>query len=155
MILFCILSCTLLVSCGGGTITGRYTDNRGHWMPAKDSTGKIVSNIEIFDSVYKTEPYFSQKVSIAKHDGTLWIAIVFGALCLALLIFGFIQTTKPQKNDYILLLWPLLSIICGIIAVSSINWASTKEMAIPKITYDSVMKADGNLKKWLDTQIYK
>jgi hypothetical protein len=54
-----------------------------------------------------------------------------------------------------LLAWPLAGIVCGIIAVSSINWASTKEVQISKTTYDSVMKADGNLKKWLDTQIFK
>src|SRR6185312_652179 len=141
-----LLPLILLISCTGGHVSGYTVSNQGTWLPVKDSTGKIVSNTLVLkDTIVDIVPFFGQKIKIAAHHGGLAVFIIFNVLALALLIFGFIQTTKPQKNDYLHLLWPLLAIICFCIAFGSVEWASGKVVEMPKTTYDSIIVNHGDL----------
>lgn len=155
-LLYLIVPVLFLASCTGGHVDGYTVSNQGTWVPVKDNTGKIISNTLVYkDTTIDVVPFFWQKVKIAAHHGGLGVFIAFSILCLALLIFGFIQTTKPQRNDYRNLLWPILAIICGCIAFGSVESASGKVVEIPKTTYDSIIINHGDLKGYLDTQILK
>lgn len=145
-----------LASCTGGKVDGYTVSNQGTWVPVTDSTGKIISNALVYkDTTVDVIPFFGQKVKIAAHHRGLAVFIIFIVLAVGLLIFGFIQTTKPQKNDYLNILWPLLALVCFFIAFGSVEWARGKEVEMPKTTYDSIQTNHGDLKAYLETQIYK
>lgn len=153
--LLLLLPVLFFASCGGGEVTAIVPSQQQHWVPVYDSAGKITHNVLSSDSECTVNPYFGQRVKIAKHNGTLTWCYVFGALCLGLLIFGLIQTIRAQKSDYILLVYPILSIISGGIAASSVDWAHTKQFTIKQSTYDSAIKADGSIKKYIDAHLYE
>ena len=156
-ILFFFLSAiVLLASCTGGIIDGYTPSNQGKWVVVTDSSGCAIGTKEIFpDTTAAVRVYFSQKVKIAAHHGGLGVFIAFSILGVLLLAFGFWQTTRPQRNDYLNLLWPILALICGIIAFGSIEWARGKDVLIPKKTYDSVIVNHGDLKAVLEPYIYQ
>jgi len=155
-LLFLILPILFLASCTGGHVDGYTVSNQGTWVPVKDSTGKIISNTLVYkDTTVDIVPFFTQKVKIAAHHGGLAVFIIFNILALALLIFGFIQTTKPQKNDYLNILWPILAIICFCIAFGSVGWTRGKVVEMPKTTYDSIIVNHGDLKSAIEPLIYK
>lgn len=155
-LLYLILPVLFLASCTGGHVDGYTVSNQGTWIAVKDSTGKIISNALFYkDTTVDVVPFFGQKIKIAAHHGGLAVFVIFNILGIAILIFGFIQTTKPQKNDYLNILWPILAIICFCIAFGSVEWARSKVVEMPKTTYDSIIVNKGDLKGYLDTQIYK
>lgn len=155
-LLFLILPIILLASCTGGHVNGYTVSNQGTWVPVKDSAGKIVSNTLVYkDTTVDVVPFFWQKVKVSAHHGGLAVFIIFLVLALGLLVFGFIQTMKVQRNDYLNLLWPILALICFFIAFGSVEWASGKVVEMPKTTYDSIINNKGDLKAYLDTQILK
>jgi hypothetical protein len=154
-LLFLIPVLLLLASCQkyGDKITQRYTAQQGHWEPVTDSAGRFTSTVEVFDSVYKVVPSKVQKYALAKKNGRLAVCYIFLGLSIALILFGIIFLSGGGKPIG-LAAFPA-AIICLWIAASSIDWAVTKEAEIPKVTYDSLMKADGNLKVFWDQNLYK
>lgn len=145
----------LLASCQkyGDKITQRYISQQGHWEPVTDSAGKITGTIEVFDSLYKTVPSKVQKYALAKKNGRLVVCYIFLVLAIALFIGGIIYLSGGGKP--IGLGAFVAGIICLWISASSIDWAVSKEAEIPKVTYDSLQKADGNLKAFWDQNLYK
>jgi hypothetical protein len=153
--LFLLPVILLLASCQkyGDKIIQRYTAQRGHWVSVTDSAGKITSNVEVFDSLYKVVPSKVQKYALAKTSGRLAVCYIFLGLATALFLFGIIYLSGGGKPIGIGTF--VVGIIFLWIAASSIDWAVTKEAEIPKITYDSLMKSDGNLKVFWDQNLYK
>lgn len=153
--LFVLPAIMLLTSCQhyGDKITQRYTAQQGHWEPVTDSSGKITSNAEVFDSLYKVVPSKIQKYALAEKNGRLAVCYIFLGLAGALIAFG-IAFLSGGGKPIVLATFPA-AIICLCIAAASIDWAVTKEAEIPKVTYDSLMKADGNLKVFWDQNLYK
>jgi len=147
----------LLASCQpyGDNITQRYTSQQGHWEPVFDSAGQIAGTVEVFDSLYTIQPSKIQRYDIAKKNGTIVWLYVFGFLGVASLAYSFYTTTSMPKWKGTPVAFGVLGIILFSCAVSSIDWAVTKEADIPKITYDSLMKTDGNLKAFWDQNLYK
>lgn len=130
-----ILAIIFSTGCESG-ITQRYVAQQGHYEPVTDSTGKIVRNELSFDSVYKYVPTFSEKVQIAKHDGTATIAIILLIVGLAAIIYGIIYGNNAGK-------WVGLPVVLFCVAIAlfggaagTINWAHTKEIEIPKKVWD-------------------
>lgn len=156
-LLFLIPFLLLLASCQkyGDKITQRFTAQQGHWEPVKDSTGKIASNVMVFDSAYVIQPSKLQRYAIAKKNGTVIWLYIFGVLGLASLAYSYYTTTGMPKWKGTPVAFGLAGIIFLICAVAVIDWAVTKEAEIPKVTYDSLMKADGNLKTFWDQNLYK
>lgn len=134
-------------------VTQQYLSQQGHWEPVKDSTGKITSNHLVYDTLLKVDPSFSQKVTIAKHDGTGIIAIILLLLAVGLIAYGIRYANNAGK-------WAGLPAVlfCAAIfscagAAATINWAGTKEVGIPKVLYDSLRNTADGLKNYLDQRI--
>jgi len=155
-LLFLIPILLLLASCQkyGDKITQRYISQQGHWELVGDSSDKIIRRVLVFDSLYKVVPSKVQKYALAKSNGQLVVCYVFLGLSIALIVFGIIYLSGAGKS-YIGIGAFILAILLLPVAASSIDWAVTKEAEIPKATYDSLMKADGNLKVFWDQNLYK
>lgn len=147
----------LLASCReyGDKITQRMVSNQGHWVVTVDSSYKAIGTTEVFDSAYVIQPSKIQRYAIAKKNGTAIWLYIFGVLGLASIAYSYYTTTIIPKWKGTPIASGLLGIILLICAVASIDWAVSKEAEIPKITYDSLMKADGNLKAFWDQNLYK
>lgn len=156
-LLYLIPILLLLASCQkyGDKITQRYTSQQGHWAPVVDSAGITTSNVEVFDSLYKIQPSKVQRYQIANNNGTIVWLYVFGVLGVASLAYSFYTTTSIPKWKGTPVAFGILGIILLICAVASIDWAVSKEAEIPKVTYDSLMRVDGNLKAFWDENLYK
>ncbi len=156
ILLFILPIALLLASCTGGKVNGFTVSNQGTWVPVMDSTGKIVSNTLVYkDTTVDIVPFFGQKIDVAAHHGGLAVFVIFNILAVSLLIFGFIQTKKAQRNDYLNLLWPILAIICFCIAFGSVEWATGKVVEMPKTTYDSIIVNHGDLKSAIEPLLLK
>src|SRR5882762_6484402 len=131
----------LLASCQkyGDKITQRYISQQGYWYwdTVSDNAGKITSNVELFDSLYKVVPSKTQKYALAKKNGGLTVCYIFLGLAIVLILFGIIYLSGGGKSIG-LAAFPV-AIICLWAAAGSIDWAVSKEAEIPKITYDSLM----------------
>lgn len=145
----------ILFSSCGQKITQRYLSQQGHWSPVLDSTGKIVSNELKYDSVYKLEPAFAQKIAIAKSTGVFTWFIVLILAAAALILAGILYANNAGKWAGI----PAALFCAAIIfvggALSLVNWAATKEVEIPKILYDSLQSTPRGLAPFWDQNLLK
>jgi hypothetical protein len=155
-LLFLIPVLLLLASCQryGDKITQHITSNQGHFHPVTDSAGKITGTVLVFDSLYVVQPSKVQRYALAKKNGQLTWCYIFLGLAIASGAFGIVYLSGGGKPAIGLSSFALaIFLLC--FAASSIDWAVTKEAEIPKVTYDSLMKADGNLKVFWDQNLYK
>lgn len=147
----------LLASCQeyGDKITQRITSNQGNWVVTVDSSYRAIGTVQVFDSAYIIQPSKLQRYAIAKKNGTVIWLYIFGVLGLASLAYSYYTTTSMPKWKGTPVAAGLAGIIFLVCAVAVIDWAVTKEAEIPKVTYDSLMKADGNLKAFWGQNLYK
>lgn len=136
-------------------ITQRLLAQQGHWETVADSSGRNVSTRLVFDSAYKTEPTTAQKIVIEKNDGTIYWAYFFLALAVAVIIYGIVKSNNPGKRGSPIVACGCLAVVLAACAAGVINWGHTKENEIPKVTYDSLMKADGNLGAYWKENLFK
>lgn len=155
-LLFLLFPVLLLVSCNTSDhkITSTSLSTQGSWVPVTDGTGKIVSNKQVFATFYTVAPSFSQKYQLAKAHGQLAWCYVLAILGIISIVVGAVLTFKGV-NGYISVASGVLAVILFASAAGTIDWAHTKESPIPKVTYDSLMKADGSLKVFWDQNLYK
>lgn len=144
----------LFSACSGG-ITQRYVDQQGHWVPVKDGTGKFIGNTLGYDSVYKIEPSFAGKLKIAKKNGTLAVAIILVVIAIGSIIWGIIYSNGAGKFQYAIVVVGCGAVLLCSAAGATINWAATKEVEIPKITYDSLQNTPNGLKPFWDENLLK
>lgn len=144
----------LFSACSGG-ITQRYTDQQGHWVPVKDSSGTIIGNTLAYDSVYKIEPSFSGKVKIASHNGTGITAVLLLIMAVVLIIRGILYGNNAGKWSGLPVILFCAAILSAAAALSTINWAATKEVEIPKVLYDSLQNKPDGLKPFWDENLLK
>jgi hypothetical protein len=150
---FALILTLLFASCGP-SITQRYTDQQGHWVPVFDSaTCQIIGNTLAYDSLYKVEPGFSQKLQLAKHEHDVTPAIILCILALGLIGWGIYYSTNAGKEVRLAIVAFLLAIGLFGAAFATIDWAHTKELEIPKVIYDSVQKVPGGLDHYIDENI--
>jgi hypothetical protein len=145
----------ILFSACGLTVTQQYLSQQGHWQPVRDSAGKIVANEMAYDTLLKIEPGFSQKVTIAKHDGTGIVAVLLLILAIGLIVYGIRYGNNAGKwtGLPVILFCAAILVCCG--AFATINWAATKEVEIPKVLYDSLQHTPDGVEKYVDQQILK
>lgn len=145
----------IVFSACGQKVTQEFLSDQGHWEPVKDSAGKIIRNEIVFDTLLVMQPGFSQKVTIAKHDGTGITAIILLALAIGLIAYGIYYANSAGKWAGLPVVAFLLAILLAGSACATINWAVTKEVVIPKVLYDSLQKTPDGIKNYLDQQILK
>ena len=125
------------------TIVGRGVDNQGHWV-LDTASSKVYQS---FDSLYKVSPNYHEKVLLAQKDGTEIWAILLAILGTLVVAYGSIMGASSKGSFlFVAIICAGIAIVCA--AAKTIDWSHTKEADIPKTTYDSTMKADGNLQKW-------
>lgn len=128
-------------------------DSARHGYVSIDSSH--AGNPQIFTMFKTVEPSWSQKWSIAKHNGTLWIGIMFVILAVFFAGLGFYFTINvPEK-------FKLAPVACGLLCVvmcwcfgGAVDWAHTKNADIPVWQYDQLMKESGNLDQFWSTHLY-
>lgn len=154
IIVFLAAASILFASCSSvdSKIVARGVDNQGHWEVFTSGSAPVL----VYDSLYKVSPNFSQKYALAQHLGTVWPLYVLCILGLVLIAAGTILMYRSSGSvAYVILIFLGILIAAG--GFGSIGWSDSKEADIPKTTYDSLMKADGNLQEWWITEgnLYK
>jgi len=144
----------LFLSCGP-KVTQQYLSQQFHWFPVKDSTGQIIKNVPVYDTMLKMEPGFSQKVSIARHDGTLKWAIILVLIAIGLIVWGIIYSSGAGKfmGLPVVAFCTAILLCCG--AAATINWGATKEVEIPKVLHDSLLNTPNGLKPFWDQHLFQ
>lgn len=156
LFLFALPFLLLFASCtsSDSAITSRYVSNQGRWIPVADSLGGISGTVEVFDSLYAVAPSTADKYQLAKANGNLFWCYFFVVLAVISLGLGIILTSKGGSGWIMVVAGTVAVIMCWCSA-GTINSAASKEAEIPKTTYDSLMKADGNLKVFWNANLSK
>lgn len=167
-LLFLILPVLLLASCKpyGDNITQTYTSQQCSMRPLDPATldsaknGYVAidsghaGNPSICAVLYKIEPSFLQKWELSKKNGARTWCFIFLAAAIALIGFG-IKYSSGGGKPIIPLGAFVLAIIFLCCSAGVIDWAHTKEAAIPKATYDSLKATPDGLKSFWDENLYK
>jgi hypothetical protein len=165
----CLFLMFIFSSCkqyGDHIVGADFADTRGVFRPIDSLTldsayrhyvmidSNHAGNPQVFMMYRTVEPSAVQKWSVAKHNGTLWVGILFVLLALASAILGFIWTINVPK-------WKLAPVACGLMTVvwlwcfgGAVDWAHTKNADIPVWQYDQEMKTKGNLSDFWATHLY-
>lgn len=147
----------VLASCSSvdSKIVGRGVDNDGRWVVTTDISG-VTTTTEVFDSLYKVQPSGAQKYQLAGHLHTLWILYTLLALGTALMAYGaWSGYNQKSAGGFGFVAFIMIGILVIAGGLGSVGWSASKEADIPKITYDSLMRTDGNLKAFWDVNLYK
>lgn len=102
----------------------------------------------------KVDPTWRQKWQIASANGSATVAYILWAIALIAIVFGVIMGNKGGSAPVVVGSFLLAIVLCWF-AFSSIDWAITKEAAMPKSMYDNLMQTDGSLKGYWDANLLK
>lgn len=102
----------------------------------------------------KVDPTWRQKWQIAHANGSATTAYILWILAFAAIVFGVIMGNKGGSAPVVVGSFLLAIVFCWF-AFSSIDWAITKEAAMPKSMYDNLMQTDGSLEGYWDANLLK
>lgn len=144
----------LFSACSGG-IDSTYTQLQDHTSPVYDSAGKQVSNIYKLDTMLTLSPSFSQKIRITKHIGVFGWAMGLVFLAWVIIVIAIIYSNGGGRWKGAILVGALAWLVLHAAAFSLVDSAHTKQSAIKKTTYDSLMQTPNGLKPYWDENLLK
>ncbi|HLI93144.1 MAG TPA: hypothetical protein VKU83_06030, partial [Puia sp.] len=97
-------------------------------------------------------PNFWQKKRLAQHNHTIWVFYIFSILAILFAVIGIRYGNDPGRIKALPIIACVLVVICGIIAVASIDTSHEKEFQLPKIQYDSLKNA-GAIDHYIDQHL--
>lgn len=124
----------------------------GAWVRTYDAAGnQLPFNHRLADTSYTVAPSFAEKVHMARQRGDLlWFFLGIGMLIAGIVYFIKRTAGGDDKVVYVIMLG-ILILGCGGLIGGSVDWVHTREETIKKPVYDSLIKADGDLRGFWKT----